>query len=79
MTVGEACRIMTPLDSIQCKIFRAAQHIQFLHTELHRYFQSNPGIMVAQPDTTDDEAYFGFRCEAGLLGQVAAARPAAAT
>jgi len=51
---------MTSLESLQCKIFRAAQHIQSLSTELNRYFESNPGRMVQQPNASDDEAIFGF-------------------
>lgn len=51
---------MASLDSVQLKIFRAAQHIESLKSELERYFQTNPGKMVRQPHTSENEAVFQF-------------------
>jgi hypothetical protein len=51
---------MASLNSVQCKIYRAAQHIQSLKPELEQYFKSNPGKMVQQPHTVDNEAVFAF-------------------
>jgi hypothetical protein len=51
---------MASLNSVQCKIFRAVQHIKSLEPELKAYFESNPGGMVRQPGTADNEAIFRF-------------------
>jgi hypothetical protein len=51
---------MASLNSIQLKVFRATQHIDSLKSELQGYFQSNPGKMVRQPHSREDEAVFRF-------------------
>jgi hypothetical protein len=51
---------MASLDSVQLKIFRAAQHIKSLESELEGYFKGNPGKMVRQPHASEDEAIFLF-------------------
>ena len=51
---------MASLNSVELKIFRAAQHIESLKSELEGYFQSNPGKMVRQPHSREDEAVFRF-------------------
>jgi len=51
---------MASLDSVLQKIFRAAQHIKSLEAELEWYFKSNPGKMVREPNTPDDQAVFKF-------------------
>lgn len=51
---------MASLDSVKLKIFRAAQHIESLNSELKRYFESNPGKMVRQPHACENEAIFKF-------------------
>jgi hypothetical protein len=51
---------MASLNSVQLKIFRAAQHIESLESELKGYFKGNPGKMVREPHTSEDEAIFRF-------------------
>lgn len=51
---------MASLNSVELKIFRAAQHIDSLKSELEGYFQSNPGKMVRQPHTCENEGIFRF-------------------
>jgi hypothetical protein len=51
---------MGSLNSVELKIFRAAQHFESLQSELGAYFKSNPGKMVRQPHTCDNEAVFRF-------------------
>jgi hypothetical protein len=51
---------MTSLNSVELKIFRAAQHIESLKSELEGYFKGNPGKMVRQPHTSENEALFRF-------------------
>jgi hypothetical protein len=48
---------MASLKSVEYKIFHAAQHIKSLEPELLKYFESNPGRMVQEPHTSDDEAF----------------------
>jgi len=52
---------MASLKSVEYKIFHAAQHIKSLEPELLKYFESNPGRMVQEPHTSDDEAFFTFQ------------------
>jgi hypothetical protein len=50
--------------SIACvrdKIFRAIFHGKCIEPELVRYFKSNPGAMVREPDSTLDAPTFVFR------------------
>ena len=54
---------MASLMSVECKIFRAAQHFKSLEPEILQYFESNPGKMVAEPHTSDDEAIFTFQAQ----------------
>src|SRR5260221_5640710 len=51
---------MASLNSVQLKAFRATQHIESLKSELQGYFQSNPGKMVRQPHSRENEAIFRF-------------------
>ena len=51
---------MGSLDSVELKIFRAAQHIESLKSEFEGYFQNNPGKMVRQPHTCENEGIFRF-------------------
>ena len=57
---------MAPLSSVELKIFRAAQHIESLKSELAGYFQSNPGRMMRQPHTCENEAIFRFVANAPI-------------
>jgi hypothetical protein len=52
---------MASLDSVEYKVFRAAEHIKGFGTELERYFKSNPGHMVREPNTPDDQVIFTFQ------------------
>ena len=45
---------------MELKIFRAAQHIESLKSELEGYFKGNPGKMVRQPHDSENEAVFQF-------------------
>jgi hypothetical protein len=54
---------MASLDSVRQKIFRAAAHCKSLEAELQRYFETNPGQMVRQPDTPANEAFFTFEAK----------------
>jgi hypothetical protein len=51
---------MASLNSVQLKVFRATQHFDSLKSELEGYFKGNPGKMVRQPHTCEDEAIFLF-------------------
>lgn len=51
---------MTSLNSVEFKIFRATQHFESLKSELEGYFQSNPGKMVRQPHSCENEGIFRF-------------------
>lgn len=51
---------MASLNSVELKIFRATQHIKSLESELQGYFQSNPGKMMRQPHTCENEGVFRF-------------------
>lgn len=51
---------MASLNSVELKIYRAAQHIKSLESELEGYFKGNPGKMVRQPHTSENEALFRF-------------------
>jgi len=51
---------MASLNSVQLKIFRATIHIESLKSELEGYFKENPGKMVRQPHTCENEAIFKF-------------------
>jgi len=57
---------MASLDSVQYKIYRAAEHIKSLEPELQQYFESNPGKMVREPNTPADEVVFTFKPKAPL-------------
>ena len=45
-------------DSVQCKLYRAKEHLDELHAETQRYLQSNPAKMVRQREGSRDE-YIG--------------------
>jgi hypothetical protein len=49
---------MASLNSVELKIFRATQHFDSVKSELREYFQSNPGKMIRQPHSREDEAIF---------------------
>ncbi len=51
---------MASLDSVEQKIVRAAEHFQSLESEVQRYFQANPGKLVREPNTPDNEILFSF-------------------
>ena len=46
---------MTLPDAVRYKIARALQHLQEFETESQRYFQTNPGRVVRQPEGKPDE------------------------
>src|SRR5437879_1074152 len=51
---------MASLASVEQKIFRAAQHIKSLETELVAYFQTHPGKVVRDEDSPTDNPSFRF-------------------
>jgi hypothetical protein len=42
-------------DSVQCKLYRAKEHLDELNVETQRYLQSNPAKMVRQQEGSPDE------------------------
>jgi hypothetical protein len=51
---------MASLESVRDKIFRAAEHAKGLEPELLRYFETNPGKMVLEPDSPTNDPFFKF-------------------
>ena len=51
---------MASLDSVHQKIFRAALHAKSLEPELEGYFKTNPGKMMAKPDSPTNAVMFQF-------------------
>jgi hypothetical protein len=51
---------MASLNSVEQKIFRAAQHFHSLEPELEGYFKTNPGKMVREPNSPDNNPSFNF-------------------
>ncbi|SRR6266851_275351 len=49
---------MASLDSVRQKIFRAALHAKSLEPELQRYFETNPGKLVMEPNSPPDKPSF---------------------
>lgn len=46
---------------VQWKIYRAAQHFKEMEVELLRYFQSNPGKLVVEPESTPSSVIASFQ------------------
>ena len=52
---------MASLDSVKQKIFRAVLHGKALEPELLGYFDTNPGKMVRDPDSSSEKPTFTFQ------------------
>jgi hypothetical protein len=58
------------LLNVEHKIFRAAQHFQYLTTELEGYFKTNPGHLVAEQQTNPDEITARFQAKGPIPARI---------
>ena len=54
----------------QWKIYRAGCHFKELETELHRYFEGNPGKLVVEPESTADSVLATFKAKTNTPARI---------